>query len=65
MEDYINQQSTIELLRDQENHMKKQRLLDLQIQQLEQNSTQSRQGMYSGLKWLKSAIRKWIYLFLK
>ena len=47
MDDYINQKKTIELLENYETHLKKQRLLDLEIELKERQLSKYQQGMHS------------------
>ena len=49
MEDYINQQNTIELLRKEEIHMKKQRLMDLEIELKEKELAGRHQSVNQGM----------------
>ena len=55
MDDYINQKRTVEMLQNYETHLKKQRLLDLEIELKERQLSQlpkAHQGKHSCLKCL-------------
>ena len=53
MDDYINQKKTIELLENYETHLKKQRLLDLEIELKERQLSKYQQGMHTRIFFYK------------